>query len=107
MQRLTISAHFRGEATPPAGEPPQVDVKSSSESVDVRAVASEVPGGDDVPHAQPQQESLDNSELDVRERGVRRGKILGDGVGSARAVTAAERPIQQVRFTYLISDFIV
>jgi hypothetical protein len=33
MERLTISAHFRGEATQPSGEPPQVDVHSRSESV--------------------------------------------------------------------------
>ena len=31
----------------------------------------------------------------------------GEGVGSARAVTAAERPTQQARFRYLIMDFIV
>jgi hypothetical protein len=31
----------------------------------------------------------------------------GDGVGSAMAVTAAERPTQQARFRYLIIDFIV
>jgi hypothetical protein len=32
---------------------------------------------------------------------------VGEGVGSARAVTAAERPAQQARFRYLIMDFIV
>jgi hypothetical protein len=37
MQRLTVSAHFPGEATQPAGEPPQVDVTSRSESVDAQA----------------------------------------------------------------------
>jgi hypothetical protein len=37
MQRVTILVHFRGEATQPSGEPPQVDVTSNSESVEAIA----------------------------------------------------------------------
>jgi hypothetical protein len=44
MQRITIAAHFRGEATQPAGEPPQVDVKSSAQSI--RASAGDGPDPD-------------------------------------------------------------
>jgi hypothetical protein len=43
VQRLTISAHFRGEATQPAGEPPQVDVKSRSESIQASAADGTAP----------------------------------------------------------------
>lgn len=46
MKRLTISADFRGEATQPAGEPPQVDVKSRSESIHVSAADGPEPGLD-------------------------------------------------------------
>jgi hypothetical protein len=35
------------------------------------------------------------------------GVGVGEGVGSASAVSAAEKPTQQVRFRYLIIDFIV
>jgi hypothetical protein len=37
MQRLRISAKFRGDATQPEGEPPEVDVESSSESIQASA----------------------------------------------------------------------
>jgi hypothetical protein len=37
MQRLTISAHFRGQATQPSGDPPEVEVTSRSVSVSVHA----------------------------------------------------------------------
>jgi hypothetical protein len=44
MKRLTIWTHFRGESTQPAGEPPEVDVKSSSESVRAIAADGSAPG---------------------------------------------------------------
>jgi hypothetical protein len=43
MQRLTMSVHFHGEATQPSGEPPEVDVKSSSASVDGHVAAGSPP----------------------------------------------------------------
>lgn len=46
MQRLTIITHFRGQATQPAGEPPQVDVESSAESVQATTADGLDPGLD-------------------------------------------------------------
>jgi hypothetical protein len=46
MQRLRISTHFRGEATQPKGEPPEVDVQSSSESIQASAADGSDPGLD-------------------------------------------------------------
>jgi hypothetical protein len=43
MQRLTIATHFRGEATQPAGEPPQVDVKSNAQSIRANAAGGPDP----------------------------------------------------------------
>jgi hypothetical protein len=34
MQRLTVSAHFRGHAAEPTGEPPQTDPEATSVSID-------------------------------------------------------------------------
>jgi hypothetical protein len=44
MQRVTMSVHLRGTATPPAGEPPQTDPRARSDAIVTLAADVSDPG---------------------------------------------------------------